>query len=93
MAYRSKVVDDYFYNEGNLYQIPKVCSIEIRDYRTSGIIRPWCIKGCGLNEAYFKSLEEIYELFGGKWPPITLDHQCNELVLGCLQDLNFRPPA
>ncbi len=52
------------------------------------------VKGFGLNEARFDSLEQVYEFFGGgSLARIRLDYDGNKLVIECIEELGFVRPT
>lgn len=53
---------------------------------------PVLIRGYGLNEARFASLQEVYNTFCCFMAPIRLDYEGCEEILKCLEELGFERP-
>lgn len=52
----------------------------------------YVVKGFGINEAYFASLDEIYALFGSSCPKIQLDYNGNRHLMAILDEMGFEQP-
>jgi hypothetical protein len=53
----------------------------------------YVVRGFGINEAGFESLDAIYALFGGTIPRIQLDYGGNKLLMECLEEMGFVRPT
>lgn len=53
---------------------------------------PIVVRGYGINEARFATLQEVHDTFCRFLAPIRLDHDgCNEIA-ACLEELGFERP-
>lgn len=53
---------------------------------------PVVVKGYGINEARFSTLQEVYDTFCCFMAPITLDYGGCEEIAVCLEELGFERP-
>jgi hypothetical protein len=70
-------------------QVPVELSMSVTIQRGA---LPVVVRGYGLNEARFASLEAVYNTFCGFLAPIRLDYGGSDEIAACLESLGFTPP-